>query len=66
MKRKRGNDRSETMPSITSLSTLESHLWEAANILNGSPVDHTDRKNYILPLMFFKQSCDVQDEEYCP
>ena len=42
----------------TTLSTLEKHLWEAANILRGSPVDRTDWKSYILPLMFFKQSCD--------
>jgi type I restriction enzyme M protein len=53
-----------TMPPITSLSTLESHLWEAANILRGSPVDRTDWKSYILPLMFFKRICDVWDEEY--
>lgn len=49
---------------ITSLSTLESHLWEAANILRGSPVDRTDWKSYILPLLFFKRICDVWDEEY--
>ena len=47
-----------------SLSTLESHLWVAANILRGSPVDRTDWKSYILPLMFFKRICDVWDEEY--
>ena len=29
---------------------LESHLWGAANILRGSPVDRTDWKSYILPL----------------
>ena len=52
------------MPSIVTLSTLESHLWEAANILRGSPVDRTDWKSYILPLMFFKRICDVWDEEY--
>lgn len=52
------------MPPITSLSTLESHLWQAANILRGSPVDRTDWKSYILPLMFFKRICDVWDEEY--
>jgi type I restriction enzyme M protein len=46
------------------LSTLESHLWEAANILRGSPVDRTDWKSYILPLMFFKRICDVWDEEH--
>ncbi len=44
--------------------TLESHLWEAANILRGSPVDRTDWKSYILPLLFYKRICDVWDEEY--
>jgi type I restriction enzyme M protein len=46
------------------LNKLESHLWEAANILRGSPVDRTDWKSYILPLLFFKRICDVWDEEY--
>ena len=46
------------------LSRLESHLWEAANILRGSPVDRTDWKSDILPLLFFKRICDVWDEEY--
>jgi type I restriction enzyme M protein len=46
------------------LSTLESHLWEAANILRGSPVDRTDWKSYILPMLFFKRICDVWDEEH--
>ncbi|MFH1635197.1 MAG: class I SAM-dependent DNA methyltransferase [Chloroflexota bacterium] len=46
------------------ISTLESHLWEAANILRGSPVDRTDWKSYILPLLFFKRVCDVWDEEH--
>jgi len=50
-------------PPLT-LSQLESHLWEAANILRGSPVDRTDWKSYILPLLFFKRICDVWDEEY--
>jgi type I restriction enzyme M protein len=45
------------------LSQLESHLWEAANILRGSPVDRTDWKSYILPLLFFKRICDQWDEE---
>ncbi|MBD2239332.1 SAM-dependent DNA methyltransferase [Aulosira sp. FACHB-113] len=48
--------------SIT-LPELSSHLWEAANILRGSPVDRTDWKSYILPLLFFKRICDVWDEE---
>lgn len=46
------------------LSELESHLWEAANILRGSPVDRTDWKSYILPLLFFKRICDAWDEEH--
>ena len=49
--------------SIVTLSELESHLWEAANILRGSSVDRTDWKSYILPLLFFKRLCDVWDEE---
>ena len=44
---------------------LQSHLWEAANILRGSAVDRTDWKGYILPLLFFKRICDVWDEETC-
>ena len=43
---------------------LESRLWEAANILRGSPVERTDWKSYILPLLFFKRICDVWDEEH--
>lgn len=46
-----------------SLSQLEQHLWESANILRG-PVDAADFKTYIFPLLFFKRICDVWDEEY--
>ncbi|KUG20336.1 MAG: type I restriction-modification system subunit M N-terminal domain-containing protein [Methanomicrobiaceae archaeon] len=42
----------------TSLAQLESHLWEAANILRG-PVDAADFKTYIFPLLFFKRISDV-------
>lgn len=42
---------------------LESHLWEAANILRG-PVDAADFKTYVFPLLFFKRICDAHDEEY--
>ena len=42
---------------------LQCTLWEAANILRGSVVDRTDLKGYILPLLFFKQICDVWDGE---
>ena len=37
------------------LSQLEGHLWESANILRG-PVDAADFKTYIFPLLFFKGS----------
>jgi type I restriction enzyme M protein len=51
-----------TSESIT-LNQLESHLWEAANILRG-PVDAADFKTYVFPLLFFKRISDVHDEEY--
>ncbi|MEI7733160.1 MAG: class I SAM-dependent DNA methyltransferase [Verrucomicrobiota bacterium] len=50
-------------PSAITLSQLESHLWEAANILRG-PVDAADFKTYVFPLLFFKRISDVHDEEY--
>jgi type I restriction enzyme M protein len=50
------------LPAIR-LSALESHLWEAANILRG-PVDAADFKTYVFPLLFFKRISDVFDEEY--
>jgi type I restriction enzyme M protein len=46
-----------------SLSVLESHLRESANILRG-PVDAADFKTCIFPLLFFKRICDVRDDEY--
>ncbi len=45
------------------ITTLFTHLWEAANILRG-PVDAADFKTYIFPLLFFKRLSDVYDEEY--
>lgn len=45
------------------LNQLESHLWEAANILRGT-VDAADFKTYVFPLLFFKRISDVFDEEY--
>jgi type I restriction enzyme M protein len=48
---------------VTSLGELESHLWEAANILRG-PVDAADFKTYVFPLLFFKRISAVYDEEY--
>src|SRR3977135_2419948 len=52
-----------TLSTTLELSALESHLWEAANILRG-PVDAADFKTYIFPLLFFKRISDVYDEEY--
>jgi type I restriction enzyme M protein len=49
-------------PAVT-LSQLESHLWESANILRG-PVDAADFKTYVFPLLFYKRISDVHDEEY--
>jgi len=51
-------------PPEVSLQQLESHLWGAANILRGSPLDPTDWKSDILPLLFFKRICDCWDEEH--
>lgn len=51
------------MTSRTTLGQLESHLWEAANILRG-PVDAADFKTYIFPMLFLKRISDVWDEEY--
>jgi|GEM_PF-1642110 len=48
---------------IVTLSQLESHLWESANILRG-PVDAADFKTYVFPLLFFKRISDVHDEEH--
>ncbi len=50
------------MTRLIELKRLESHLWEAANILRG-PVDAADFKTYIFPLLFFKRISDVYDEE---
>ncbi len=57
------SDRRPEQTPVT-LPELESHLWEAANILRGSPVDRSDWKSYILPLLFFKRICDVWDDEH--
>jgi type I restriction enzyme M protein len=56
------NESGPKLSTAPDLSTLESHLWEAANILRG-PVDAADFKTYIFPLLFFKRISDVYDEE---
>jgi type I restriction enzyme M protein len=45
------------------LSQLEQYLSKAAWILKG-PVDASDFKVYIFPLLFFKRISDVYDEEF--
>ena len=45
------------------IDKLESHLWEAAHIITG-PIDASDYKTYIFPILFFKRVCDVYDEEF--
>src|SRR4051794_39863047 len=50
-------------PDTVTVGQLESHLWEAANILRG-PVDAADFKTYIFPMLFFKRISDTYDEEY--
>ena len=46
-----------------SLNDLECHLWEAAHIITG-PIDASDYKTYIFPILFFKRVCDVYDEKF--
>lgn len=49
------------MSNKLSLETLESWLWESANILRGS-IDSSDFKNYIFGLLFLKRFNDVFEE----
>lgn len=48
---------------LISQKDLEAHLWHAANIITG-PIDASDYKTYIFPILFFKRICDVYDEEF--
>lgn len=48
---------------LINLNDLEAHLWHAAHIITG-PIDASDYKTYIFPILFFKRICDVYDEEY--
>jgi len=45
-------------PPLT-LSEIESHLWEAANILRGSPVDRTDYAKAKKLIQNFTQNMSV-------
>ena len=51
------------MHQTLTLSQLEQYLSKAAWILKG-PVDASDFKVYIFPLLFFKRISDVYDEEF--
>jgi type I restriction enzyme M protein len=42
---------------------FESYLLKSANILRGH-IDASDFKGYIFPLLFYKRTSDVYDEEY--
>lgn len=44
------------------LADLNTHLWDAADILRGS-IDSSDYKNYIFGFLFLKRISDVFDEE---
>lgn len=48
---------------LIKLKDLEAHLWHAAHIITG-PIDASDYKTYIFPILFFKRICDVYDEEH--
>ena len=48
---------------LINLRDLEAHLWHAAHIITG-PIDASDYKTYIFPILFFKRICDVYDEEF--
>ena len=45
------------------LKELEHKLWMAAHIITG-PIDASDYKTYIFPILFFKRINDVYNEEF--
>jgi len=61
--RSKNKDREKMSTEKITLSQLQQYLAKAAWILKG-PVDASDFKVYIFPLLFFKRVSDVYDEEY--
>ena len=57
------HERREMKKNKITISQLEQYLSKAAWILKG-PVDASDFKVYIFPLLFFKRISDVYDEEF--
>ena len=57
------NERREMKKNKITISQLEQYLSKAAWILKG-PVDASDFKVYIFPLLFFKRISNVYDEEF--
>lgn len=51
------------VPAGVTQQELESRLWAAANSLRG-PVDPSDFKAYIFPLLFYKRISDTWDAEH--
>lgn len=51
------------MDAAIRLNQLESHLWEAANIVRAS-VDTADLKSYVFQIFFFKRISDTDNEEH--
>lgn len=51
------------MPDTLTQQQLETRLWDAANSLRG-PVDPSDFKAYVFPLLFFKWISDTWDLEH--
>ena len=43
------------------LKELEHQLWMAAHIITG-PIDASDYKTYIFPILFFKRTNDVYNK----
>ena len=56
-------DRANILSKKLTLKELEHQLWMAAHIITG-PIDASDYKTYIFPILFFKRINDVYNEEF--